>query len=111
MMRTLVPPLTGPLLGSSPLTDGAPTNVNVSIALVALVPPGDVTVTSPLPADATGATAEIDWSSFTTKLAAPVPPKLTPLAAVKPVPTIVTTVPPDAGPMIGDTPRTRGEGT
>src|SRR5262249_47513307 len=108
---TVVPPLTGPLLGSSPETDGAPTKVNSSLALVALVPPDDATVTSTIPALAAGDTAEIDVSPFTVKPAAFVAPKRTAVAAVNPVPLIVTAVPPEAGPMVGDTPVNLGVGT
>src|SRR5690242_17850397 len=106
-----VPPLRGPLFGLSADTEGVPTNVNRSIGLVALVPPGDVTVTSTVATLANGATAEIDVSPFTVKLAAYVPPKRTAVAAVNPVPVIDSVVPPDAGPMVGDMPVTRGDGT
>ena len=47
---TDVPPAAGPLLGVTLVTVGAPTNVNWSFALVALVPPTVVTLTSTVPA-------------------------------------------------------------
>ncbi len=53
------------------------------------------TVTAPEPA---GETAVIWVSELTTKLAAAVPPKLTAVAPVKPVPVMTTLVPPAARP-------------
>ena len=68
--------------------------------LVALVPPGVVTVTSTVPATPVGAVAVI-WLELFTENVAAVPPKLTPVAPVKPVPLIVTVVPPVVGPDVG----------
>ena len=67
--------------------------------LVALVAPSVVTVMSTVPAPA-GAVAEI-WLELFTENVAAVPPKLTPVAPVKPVPLIVTVVPPVVGPDVG----------
>ena len=100
---TVVPPYTGPVFGLTSDTDGAATNVNRSLALVALAPPEFVTITSTVPALVAGATAVIDMELFTVKLVAGVPPKLTPVAPVNPVPVIVIVVPPVAGPETGDT--------
>ena len=70
-----------------------------------------VTVTSTVPAASAGETAVIDPSLFTTKLAAAVPPKLTADAAVKPLPPMVTLVPPAVGPDVGLTLVTTGAAT
>jgi len=52
------------------------------------------------------------WVADTTvKLGADVPPKLTEVAPVNPVPVIVTTVPPVVGPAVGNTPVTVGTGS
>jgi hypothetical protein len=110
-IMTNVPPLMGPLFGVTSETVGVATKVNWSPALVALVPPAEVTVTSTLPPPAVGETAVIDVSPFTVGVAAGVPPKLTPVALVNPVPVIVTVVPPLAGPTVGETPVTLGLGT
>jgi hypothetical protein len=49
-----------------------------------------------------GATADILVAEFTVKDVAAVPPNLTDVAPVKPVPVIVTAVPPDARPVAGE---------
>jgi hypothetical protein len=77
-----------------------------SAALVALVPPGVVTVTSTVPVPV-GAVAVIVVAFVTAKVAAEVP-KFTALAPLKPVPVIETDVP--FGPEIGLTPVTMGVG-
>jgi hypothetical protein len=110
-MVTVVPPVTGPTLGLKPVIVGAPTKVNWSAALVVLGPPGEITVTSPSPATDGGDGTVIDVSLFTVNPVAAVVPKSTAVAAVKPVPLIVTVVPPDAGPSVGVMPVTRGAGT
>ena len=71
------------------------------MALVALVPPAVVTVTSTVPAPSAGEVAVIDVALLTVKPAAAVPPKLTAVAPVKPVPVIVTDVPPAVVPLFG----------
>ncbi len=71
-----------------------------SAALVALVPPAVVTVTSTRPVPG-GLVAEIEVALLTVKELAPVVPNLTALAAVRLVPVIVTEVPPAAGPLVG----------
>ena len=85
--------------------------MNWSAALVALVPPGVVTVTSTVPAVPAGAVAVIWVALLTVKLVAAVAPKLTALAPVKLVPVIVTEVPPAVGPAVGLTPVTVGAAT
>lgn len=71
------------------------------------VPPSVVTCTAPVepPAETT---AVICVAEFTTKLAAAVPPKLTPVAVKKSVPVITTIVPPGA--LVGRKPVTVGGG-
>jgi hypothetical protein len=94
-----------PLPGETALTVGGPvggTYVNSSAELVALVPPGPVTVTSTVP-DPDGEVAVIDVGEFTTAPVAALPPKATVSPAPKFVPVTVTAVPPDAGPVAGFT--------
>ncbi len=74
--------------------------MNWSPAEVALVPPAVVTLTSTVPVPA-GEVAVIEVALLTVTLAAGAAPKLTTAARVKPVPVIVTLVPPDAGPVVG----------
>ena len=74
--------------------------VNWSAGLVALVPPGPVTVMSTVPVPA-GLAALICVTDVTVKLAAGAPPNLTAVAPVNPVPVIVTVVPPVGGPVAG----------
>jgi hypothetical protein len=76
--------------------------------LVALVPPGVVTVTSTAP-DPGGDVAVTD--PFDTELGVTqLTPKQTEVAPVNPLPVIVTTVPPAAEPEFGETPVTTGTG-
>jgi hypothetical protein len=108
----VVPPDAGPLAGETALTVGAPAEapyVNRSAELVVLVPPGPVTVTSTVP-DPAGEVAVIDVAELTvTPVAVPLP-KATVLPAAKFVPVTVTVVPPDAGPLAGETALTVGAG-
>ena len=63
-----------------------------------------VTATSTVPAACAGVVAVICVTLFTVKLAA-VPPNVTPVVTpVKPVPVMVTLVPPLVGPVFGLTP-------
>ena len=77
------------------------------MAEVALVPPGVVTVISMVPAACAGEVAVI-WVAELTVKVAEVPPKLTIVAPVNPVPVIMTEVPPAAGPLVGFLPVTDG---
>jgi hypothetical protein len=81
--------------------------VNPSAAEVGEVPFGVVTVTSTVPVPA-GEVAVIEVSELTVKLAAEATPKRTAVAPVKPVPVMVTVVPPASGPAIGVTALTVG---
>ena len=81
--------------------------MNRSLALVTLVPAGEVTLTSTAP-DPAGAVAVICESLTTVKFDAAADPNLTAVAPVKLVPVIVTLVPPAAGPDDGLIPVTAG---
>jgi hypothetical protein len=84
--------------------------VNWSAEPVADVPPGVVTRTSTVPVPS-GDVAVIDISLTNEKLVAGVTPKATAVTPVKPVPVMVTLVPPDAGPFAGLMPVTIGAGS
>ena len=73
--------------------------------LVGLVPFVVVTVTSTVPVP-DGESAVIVVSLTKVKLEAAVPPNVTAVAPVKPVPVIVTRLPPAVGPEVGLTPDT-----
>ena len=72
-----------------------------SAGLVALVPPGVVTVTSTVPADPGGDVAVISEASTTDTFVAGLDPTSTDVAPVRLAPPIVTLVPPAAGPDPG----------
>jgi hypothetical protein len=106
---TDVPVVDGEGGAAEPVTDWHVPNVNLSLALVALVPAVVVTVTSTCPAAWAGATMVIWLSETIITLVPRVAPKWT----TKPVllnwvPVMVTVVPPVIGPPIGDTPVTVG---
>jgi hypothetical protein len=84
-----------PVLTDSPATLGAlaAVKVNSSAEPLAELPVGPTTTTSTTPADPAGAVAEIDVSEMTVKSAS-TPPKRTSPAPRKPVPLMLTTVPP-----------------
>jgi hypothetical protein len=84
--------------------------MNWSAVTAAEVPPGVVTVTSTVPAVSAGEVVVMLVSLTTVKVSAVVSPKLTTPALVKPVPVIVTAVPPASGPAAGATPVTTGSG-
>ena len=83
--------------------------MNWSAADVAEVPAPVVTVTSTVPAPA-GDVATIEVAELTVKFVAPVTPKFTAVTPVKPVPVMVTVVPPIAGPDVGKIELTVGGG-
>ncbi|UAL70925.1 hypothetical protein K7396_33885 [Streptomyces angustmyceticus] len=74
------------------------------------VPPGVVTVTGPLPGACGAVMATMVVSLSTWKLAAGVPTKVTAVAPVKPVPVMVTWVPPVVLPEAGVNPLIVGAG-
>jgi hypothetical protein len=82
--------------------------VNWSAGDVPDVPLAVFTVTSTTPTAWAGAVTVIEVSEFTVKLVAAAVPKWMALAPVKPLPLIVTTVPPPLGPVAGVTPVTTG---
>jgi hypothetical protein len=105
-MMTLVPPAVGPLFGETEATVGAPMKVKASLAVPE--PPVAVTPTSTVPAICAGVTAVIDVALVTVKLAAGNLPNVTAVVPVKPLPVIVTVVPPSVGPLFGETEVTVG---
>ena len=102
---TIVPPVAGPPAGFTPLTVGAATYVKSGV--LPEVPPGVVTVT-PTMAFPAGLSTVIVVLLMTVKFVAGVEPKSTAVASVKPVPVIVTKVPPPSEPAAGLTPETVG---
>ena len=69
-----------------------------------------VTTTFTAPAACAGVVAVIDVALTTTTPVAGVPPRLTVAPATKPVPVIVTGVPPAVGPLVGAIVLTVGAG-
>ena len=106
-MVTKVPPADGPVAGLTALTVGAATYVNWSAELVGETPPGVVTVTFTVPEPA-GLVAVIEVDEVTLTAVAGLAPKVTVEPVVKPVPVMVTTVLPAAGPVDGLTALTVG---
>ena len=109
---TLVPPAVEPLDGEIAVTAGTGATKLKSLAAVPkLVPSAVVTVTLTPPkgeADSAGVTAVI-WVSLTTvKDVAATDPKFTAVAPVKPVPPMVTVVPPAVAPLFGEIPEMLG---
>ena len=98
---TAVPPAVGPLFGATLLTVGIITYVNPLVRLPLCPLTLTVTVTAPvLPA---GVVTVIVVLFATTTLVALAPPNVTVAPAAKFVPVIVTAVPPDVDPLLGDT--------
>ena len=95
---TLLPPAMGPKLGDKLISIGAATYWN---AAPLLVPEVVSSVTAITPADLGGVVAVTMLSEMTVKAVAAVPPKNTSRVLIKPVPVMVTTVPPPIGPEIG----------
>jgi hypothetical protein len=113
VMMTVSPPVADPEAGLTLVRAGGGENdVNVNRSagsLTADVPPGVVTETSTGPAASSGERAEI-WVSSTGKKVADTEPKVTTVAPVKLVPTMVTGSPPEVDPPLGLTPVTVGRG-
>ena len=77
--------------------------------VAALVAAPVVTLTSTVPVAAPGGlVTPINPSASTKKPEAETPPKVTSVAPVKPVPTMLSGVPPCTGPWLGETPNTAG---
>jgi hypothetical protein len=76
-----------------------------------LVPPVAVTSTLAVPAEWAGVTAVIDVDETTVTLVAAAPPIVTAVAPVKPVPVMVTGVPPAVVPELGEIALTVGGAT
>jgi hypothetical protein len=74
------------------------------------LPPGAVTATTTAPAACAGVAAVIVLSPLTVKLVAVAPPNVTAVAPVKPLPDMVTEVPPAVGPLFGATEAIVGTG-
>lgn len=106
LMVTTVPLL--PLAGEKAMIAGGGRNVNAAGSVA--VPAGVVTVTSDTPAVDAGVMATSLFGESTVTLAALVAPNATRVrpALRKPVPRIVTIVPPAAGPVAGVTLATVG---
>jgi hypothetical protein len=83
--------------------------VNWPAEVTAEVPAGVVTVMSTVPVPAGLLT--VIFVPESAVIAAATPPKLTPVAPARPVPVMVTTVPPLAAPLEGEMPVTAGGGT
>ena len=71
-------------------------------AVVELVRPLDVTVTTTVPADSAGEVAVIDVAEFTVTAVAATEPNFTVAPVAKPVPVMVTVVAPVVGPEVGE---------
>jgi len=106
---TAVPPATGPPLGDTLLTVGATIYVN-ALAKLPLCAAGLTTVTDTAPALPTGVVAVIVVGFTTDTLVAAAVPSVTVAPATKLFPLMVTTVPPEDGPLFGLTLLTIGAG-
>jgi len=103
---TTVEPPAGPAGGRTEMTVGSVTNVNRSYCETTLTPAGVVTVTSTVPVPG-GDVAEQLVAVHDTEVA-DVEPNFTAVAPARPVPEMVTTVEPPAGPDVGLSSRTAG---
>jgi hypothetical protein len=109
VMVTEVPPLVELVLGEMRVTVGAgAVYVNSSPATAGEVPAIVLTSTSTTPDASAGDVAVIDVSEFTLKVEPATVPNITDDAAVRPVPVIITEVPPAVGPRFGLTASTVG---
>ena len=108
LIVTAWPPAVGPEFGEMLVNVGVVVKVYMSADEVADVPLGVVTVISMVPATWAGAVAVICVALLTVNEVAAVPPKDTAVAPVKPVPVIITGVPPVIDPEVGETLVTTG---
>ena len=113
-MVTEVPPATGPEVGVTLVTVGAGAGGGVEkvkpFKIVPLWPSGFVTTTLTAPAAWAGVTAVIVVLFVTETFVAEAPPKETVAPGTKPVPVIVTDVPPFVVPLFGEIEDTVGAG-
>ena len=99
---TVVPPVVGPLVGVKLVMAGGATNVKNAEEVA--VPLGVVTWILSFPAACALVFAMILVVPVTRKVVADVVPNFTAVVPAKPVPVIVTVVPPDVGPEVGVNP-------
>ena len=100
VMLMLVPPAVGPALGDTPVTVGGVTKLYRVLAV--LVPPGLVTRTLAVPAVLAGVVQVALVSLVTLWLVHALPPMVTAVAPVKPVPVRVMVLPPVVLPELGE---------
>src|SRR3712207_1804400 len=107
----LVPPFVGTNIGLTPVTVGAAL-LSLYVKPLASVPNSPlkfVTTTSTVPAACADVVAVIDVpAGLTVTLGAAPPPNVTVAPGPKPLPLMLTDVPPEVGPVAGETPVTRG---
>ena len=108
VMVTVVPPVVGPLVGVNEVTAGAATKAKSW--LDAPEPPTVVTEMAAVAAACGLVVALMVVALVTVKPGAVVAPKLTDEAPMKPVPVMVTVVPPVVGPRVGVNEVTTGTG-
>jgi hypothetical protein len=102
VIATVVPPLVGPEVGETLLTVGGTVKVK-AVASVADCESGLVTMIPTVPALSAGVTALICVELLTVTEVATTLPNATVAPAWKPMPVIVTDVPPVTGPELGET--------
>jgi len=95
---TVVPPASGPWLGVNEVIPSATYVKSPGAVASPYCVPLTVTGTAPVPA---GVVATISVSETTLNSVHSLPPKVTLVAPVKPVPVMVTGVPPASGPLVG----------
>jgi hypothetical protein len=111
MITTCVPPAVVPSVVPRPVTAGGLTGAvytNWSLEEVAELPPLVATITSTVPAVWAGATAVMELGELIVTELAFVPPNVTPMTLLNPVPVIVMLVPPEPDAVPGETPLTVG---
>ena len=98
---TIVEPVAGPETGETDEIVGIPANVYPFVSVAK--PPAVVKITSTAPAVLGGVTTVIEVELALTIEMPAVPPKVTPVVALRLEPVIVTVVPPAIGPDAGET--------
>ncbi|MGA2698178.1 MAG: hypothetical protein ABSE74_00860 [Methanoregula sp.] len=92
---------TGPYAGETVVTVGIAVYVNAPVSVN--MPPGVVMTRLAAPAVPAGVIAVIEVELTTPKLVAATPPNVTAVVPVKPLPVIITNVPPAVEPIAGET--------